>query len=224
MTDYTLIRSKRHTLALYVRKGGVEVRAPLETPKGKIDKFVESKQKWIADKLTKLAEMENKRWNFTVNYGDTLTYREKEYPIAARDGQSIGFDDERFYMPPGLSPEQVKIICVQIYRMLAKRDLTHKTLEFAKLMNVTPASVKINGATSRWGSCSGRKNINFSWRLIMACDDVIDYVVVHELAHLTEMNHSARFWNIVGSVLPDYCQRIARLKELQRRLSCENWK
>ena len=57
----------------------------------------------------------------------------------------------------------------------------------------------------------------------MADDDVIDYVVVHELAHLSELNHSARFWSIVGSVLPDYAQRKARLRDLQERLSNENW-
>jgi predicted metal-dependent hydrolase len=223
MTDYTLIRSKRKTVVLYAREGGVEVRAPHGMPKREIDKFVASKQKWISDNLTKSAERADMLRKFTVNYGDTIIYREKEYPVAAKDGKSVGFDDELFYMPPGLSPEQVKFVCVQIYRMLAKRDLTNKTLEFAKQMGVMPVSVKINGAASRWGSCSGRKNINFSWRLIMAGDDVIDYVVVHELAHMTEMNHSPKFWSIVERVLPDYRRRIERLKELGRRLSRENW-
>lgn len=118
---------------------------------------------------------------------------------------------------------QIKSACVQIYRMLAKRDLTEKTLDFAKQMSVMPTAVKINNAKTRWGSCSSKKSLNFSWRLIMADDDVIDYVVVHELAHITEMNHSARFWSIVEGVLPDYRKRKTKLKELQRRLNGEDW-
>ena len=223
MTDYTLVRSGRKTVALCVRDGALEVRAPLATPKREIDRLIASKQKWIADKLAESAERAAKRMEFTLGYGHTVTYRQKEYPIVAVDGNRVGFDDERFYMPPGLSPEQIKYMCVQIYRMIAKRDLTKKALEFARRMNVLPASVKINGAACRWGSCSSRRNINFSWRLIMADEDVIDYVVVHELAHLTEMNHSPRFWGIVEGVFPDYRRRMARLKELQQRLSCENW-
>ena len=221
--DYTLTRSKRKTIALYVRNGRVEVRAPLKMPKCDIDKFVASKEKWITDRLTKSRERLEQRETFTLNYDDTVLYRGKQYPIAAKTGNRVGFDDTVFYMPPDLTSEQIKSACVQIYRMLAKKDLTNKILDFAKQMSVMPVAVKINGATSRWGSCSGKKSINFSWRLIMADDDVIDYVVVHELAHLTEMNHSKKFWAIVEKILPDYKARQKQLKELQKKLSKENW-
>ena len=91
-------------------------------------------------------------------------------------------------------------------------------------MGVTPIAVKINSAMRRWGSCSSRMSLNFSWRLIMADDAIIDYVVVHELAHIKEMNHSARFWAVVESVLPDFRERKRKLKELQSRLSGEDWR
>ena len=102
MTDYTLVRSRRKTVALYVREGGLEVRAPLVTPKREIDRLVASKQRWIMDRLAESAERASKRNEFTLDYGNTLTYRQKEYPIAAADGNRAGFDDERFYMPQGL--------------------------------------------------------------------------------------------------------------------------
>jgi DNA repair photolyase/predicted metal-dependent hydrolase len=191
--------------------------------KADIDKFVASKERWILSKLSQLSERKVQRDNFTLTYGDTVTYSGKEYPVVAKDGERIGFDDERFYMPPNLSSEQIKSACVRIYRMLAKRDLTNKVLDYAKIMNVMPIAVKINNAKSRWGSCSGKKSLNFSWRLIMADNDVIDYVVVHELAHISQMNHSERFWAIVESVLPDYKTRQKRLKELQNRLNNEDW-
>ena len=126
-------------------------------------------------------------------------------------------------MPPDLTPAEIKQACTLIYRMLAKSDLTNKTLYFAGLMSVSPTAIKINNAKTRWGSCSNKKSINFSWKLIMANDDVIDYVVVHELSHIKEMNHSRRFWKIVEGFIPDYEIQRKRLKELQHRLSNENW-
>jgi len=223
MIDYTLKRSKRKTLALYVRDGAVEIRAPLKTPKSAIDKFVASKEKWISDKLAISLERSEQRGNFRLNYGDIILYRGKHYPIGAKYGDRIGFDDTRFYMPPDLSAEQIKYACVAVYRMLAKRQLTSRALHFAGLMSVTPLTVKINGAKTRWGSCSAKKSLNFSWRLMMADDDIIDYVVVHELAHITEMNHSERFWGLVNIILPDVHERKKKLKELQSRLASENW-
>jgi len=223
MITYTLYRSKRKTLALYVRKGEVEVGAPLKASKRDIDKFVLSKNKWITDKLAAANERQEQREKFTLNYGDMALYCGKEYSIDAKPGGRVGFDNERFYLPPDLTSEQIKYACIQIYRMLAKRDLPNKVLEFAKQMGVMPIAVKINGAKTRWGSCSGKKSLNFSWRLIMAEDDVVDYVVIHELAHITEMNHSGRFWVIVEGVLPDYKERQKRLKDLQKKLSMEDW-
>jgi predicted metal-dependent hydrolase len=221
--EYTLTRSKRKTAAIYIRDGAVEVRAPLKMPKRDIDKFVASKEAWIKSKLTASRERLVQKQAFSLNYGDAILYRGREYPIAAKDGDRIGFDDTVFYMPPNLSPHKIKLACVKIYRMLAGRDLTARTLDFAERMSVAPAAVKINGAKTRWGSCSSRQSINFSWRLIMASDDVIDYVVVHELAHLLELNHSKNFWAIVESVLPDYKERQERLRELQKRLAAEDW-
>ena len=213
MSNYTLTRSKRKTIALYVRDGGVEVRAPLKMQKHDIDKFVASKEKWIADKLVQSVERKMHRDNFFLDYGSRITYRGKLYPIEAADGKRAGFDGTRFYMPLDLSPEQIKNICVQVYRRLAKQYMTERTLLFAQSMSVTPAAIKITGARTRWGSCSPKGNINFSWRLIRADDTVIDYVIVHELAHLTVMNHSKKFWAVVEKIMPDYSQRRAELKK-----------
>ncbi|MCL2068918.1 MAG: M48 family metallopeptidase, partial [Oscillospiraceae bacterium] len=158
MTDYTLTRSKRRTIAIYVRNGTVEVRAPMRTTKHEIDNFVKSKEKWISDRLTEYNKQQEKRDEFVRNNAALIPQLKAEYIAKAKA-----------YIPA---------------------RVTH----FSKLMNVTPIAVKINGAKTRWGSCSGKKSLNFSWRLIMADDDVIDYVVVHELAHITQMNHSVRFW------------------------------
>ncbi|MCL2496968.1 MAG: M48 family metallopeptidase [Clostridiales bacterium] len=221
--EYKLIRSKRKTAAIYIREGGVEVRAPLKMPKSAIDEFIAAKEGWIRDKLAKSREQTERRAAFTLDYGDTVLYCGASYPIAAKEGHRAGFDGRSFYMPPDLTPEGIKAVCVRIYRMLAKQYLSERALYFAERMGAALGAVKISGAKTRWGSCSSQKNINFSWRLIMADGELIDYVVIHELAHIFEMNHSARFWQIVQSVLPDYQERKARLKELQYRLGGEDW-
>lgn len=221
--NYTLTRNKRKTAAIYIRNDGVEVRAPLKMPKREIDKFVASKEKWITDNLAKLHEQMKKKEVFALNYGSTVMLRGKEYILTAKNGTRAGFDGDCFYLPPNLESEQIKSVCVQIYHRIAKAHLTNRLSVYAERMGVTPSAVKINGAKTRWGSCSAKKNINFSWRLIMADDEVIDYVIVHELAHLTEMNHSARFWAVVENVLPDYRERKSQLGDLQKRLATENW-
>ena len=219
--DYTLTRSKRKTVAIYVRDGGLDVRAPLKMPQRDIDRFVASKEKWITDKLSQSRQRTERREAFSLNYGDAVILRGAEHIISAR---SEARDAEAFCLPPGLTPEQIKEACVAIYRRLAKEHLTGRVAAYAEQMGVIPASVKISGAKTRWGSCSSKRNVNFSWRLIMADDSVIDYVVVHELAHLTEMNHSARFWVIVERVMPNFCDDKKRLRELQKRLANENWR
>jgi len=224
MITYSLTRSKRKTVAIYIRNGIVDVRAPLKMSKREIDMFVISKEKWIADKLMQSIYRVNARDWFTLEYGDTVILRGREVTITAQLTDTAWYDDDHFYIPPGLSPEQIKDSCIYLYNIIADIVLKEKTSFFAKMMLVEPAAIKINSAKARWGSCSAKKSINYSWRLIMADDDIIDYVIVHELAHLLEMNHSKKFWDIVKQILPDYKDRKIRLVELQNRLDLEDWK
>jgi len=223
MIPYTLTRSKRRTMAIYVRNGGVEVRAPLRASIREIERFILEKQAWITTNLAESKAQAERKENFMLNYGDMVLYCGRQYAITPSSSGKIGVSSDNFYIPAALPHEQIKAACVKIYKILAKSDLTLKTYEYAAKMAVVPVSVKINSATSRWGSCSAKKSLNFSWRLIMADEEVIDYVVVHELAHLIEMNHSARFWAVVELTLPDYRERKTRLKALQQKLNVENW-
>jgi len=222
--EYNLIRSNRKTVAIRVAKDmRVEVRAPLKIPKTAIDRFVISKQDWIRKQLSVCAARAESRASFELRYGGRVLLRGSEYPIVARDGKRAGFDGACFYLPPALSSREIKRALVQVYRATAKDVLIGRVAEWAKKMGSAPSSVKISGAKTRWGSCSGGNGLNFSWRLIMADSEAIDYVVVHELAHIREHNHSNRFWAIVASVLPDHKERSARLTGLRNRLAGEDW-
>lgn len=95
--------------------------------------------------------------------------------------------------------------------------LTARCLYFARKMGVSYHTIKVNGATKRWGSCSAKGTINFTYRLLFVSKSAQDYVVVHELAHLRELNHSAAFWSVVEEVLPDYKERRSTLREEQKK-------
>lgn len=98
-------------------------------------------------------------------------------------------------------------------RQQALAVLQERTAHYAELMGVVYQSVKLSSAAKRWGSCSIKGNLNFSWRLVFYPLAVLDYVVVHELSHIGNMNHSRRFWQRVASVLPDYQMRQRWLKQ-----------
>ena len=178
MMEYELIRTKRKTLALYVRQDGrVEVRAPLRTSKAYIDGFVEQKQDWITSTRSKLSA------RHTAKEVIELTAQEEAQ-----------------------CKKQAKVLFQQ------------KCQLFAGQMGLRHGEVKVNSAKTRWGSCNRKGDINFTYRLLFAPEELIDYVVVHELAHIKEMNHSADFWVIVRQTMPDYQARRKKLREFQHQV------
>ncbi|MCL2486399.1 MAG: M48 family metallopeptidase [Oscillospiraceae bacterium] len=222
--DYFLIRSNRKTAAIHIQPDGrVEVRAPLKMPQRDIDRFLDEKSGWISKKLAIVNQRAVTRGSFRLDYGSRVLYRGQEYPIVAKPGNRVGFTGGEFYFPPDIDEDGIRGNLIWIYKMLAKPLLTEKVSRYAGLMGARPAGMSISSAKKRWGSCSSKGRLNFSWMLVMADDEAIDYVVVHELAHLFEMNHSERFWQIIGEIMPDYRTKKTRLDALQKRMSGENW-
>ena len=103
-------------------------------------------------------------------------------------------------------------------RERAKSVLAQRVAYFAQQIGVTYGKITVRDQKTRWGSCSQAGNLNFNFRLILAPPEVLDYVVVHELCHRRQMNHSARFWQEVAQVLPDYRERKAWLAKNGWRL------
>lgn len=104
------------------------------------------------------------------------------------------------------------------YKKQAKAYLQRKCRYFSGIMGLRHGEIKINGAKTRWGSCNRKGDINFTWRLLLMPEELVDYVVVHELAHLMEMNHSSRFWSVVERTIPDFKARRKKLREFERRI------
>jgi len=105
-----------------------------------------------------------------------------------------------------------------LYREKAREVFEQKAAYYALRMGVTYGRIAVRDQKTRWGSCSSQGNLNFNWRLVLAPPGVLDYVVVHELAHRKEMNHSAKFWAVVKAAMPDYMRYESWLKENGRGL------
>ena len=221
--DYNIKRSRRKTLGIYIKGASVEVRAPLRMPAREIKAFVVSKADWIEKHLMAQRERERLRGEFKLREGTPLLYRGAEYPLRLAPARQAGFNGEFFYAPRDLEQFSLREALTDVYKRLARNYLKQRTAEIAHELALAPSAVKVNSAKTRWGSCSGKNSVNLSWRLIMAGDDCIDYVIVHELAHIAEHNHSRRFWSIVESALPGYKRQRSKLKLLAERLLAEGW-
>lgn len=115
------------------------------------------------------------------------------------------------------SPKRISLMlsneAKNAYKKQARAVITSYVTHYAGILSVTYGRIFIKEQKTCWGSCSSKRNLNFNWKLILMPEEILEYVVVHELAHLFEMNHSKAFWGIVESILPDYKERRKWLNE-----------
>lgn len=202
-----IVQSRRRTIAIHIAPDAtLTVRAPLLTPLAYIKKLVAEKKQWIDKKRIQIMKNGGPAQPKEFIDGEEFLYLGKIHKLTFGNYKELGRSDRR-----------AKVI--EWYKQQALQTITERAHVYSRVTGWKFKSIKITKAESRWGSCGQRGSINFSWRLIMAPLEVIDYVVVHELAHIEERNHSARFWNKVSAILPDYkdrrrwlCDHSAQLK------------
>ena len=218
MLEYTLKRSRRKTLAAYVLDDGtIEVRAPINVAKPEIDRFISEREETLRKYILAQREKSEKRNGFSLEIGSKILFLGEECEIMR--GGKTQIRDGIFYVTEGSVKNQI----VALYRLAAERIIPERVEYFSQITGHTPKSVKLNCAKTRWGSCSAKGSLNFSWFLIMASQKCVDYVVIHELSHMKHMNHSAAFWREVAKYEPEYKQRRQELRELSARLQTEEW-
>ncbi|MCX6086661.1 MAG: SprT family zinc-dependent metalloprotease [Caldiserica bacterium] len=213
---YVLVRSRRRSIGLEVRADAMlVVRAPTRTPLWFVESLLWEKAGWIEDKLAKAHSHVSllPRHNFLT--GERFPYLGREWPfvVLAFQKTPLTFDEKTGFSLDMATFDRGEVVFEEWYRTRARELLDECVHHYAPLVGVSVPRLRITGAEWRWGSCSTSGTVSFAWRLIMAPMDVIDYVVVHELAHRREMNHSAKFWAVVASVLPDYDKRRRWLKD-----------
>lgn len=202
--SYSIAYSKRKKLTITVERDcSIVVRAPIGTSTDKIKNIIESKKLWLYEKLNhpqKYDVLPHAPGKELVN-GESMLYLGRSYHIEMLEDADDIFFLQRFYVPLKLK-QQGKVVFQQWYINKAKEKILPRIDYYAEKLGVEYNKAKITDSKYRWGSCSPKDNLNFNWRLVKAPFSVIDYVIVHELAHLLEENHTPRFWNIVKAQLP----------------------
>lgn len=209
---YRVIYSpRRKRIALRLAADGVlEVLSPDKFPEHLLRKLVMDNQHLI----TRLRKAPEKNLpDFTE--GNTFMLLGVRYPL--RFTHRLRIFDNAFLIPKG-NFEEIKNSMITLYRELAIAIIRKRILPFQEAMGETPTKIRISGADTRWGSCSSNRTISFSWKLIQCPVETVDYVIVHELSHLKEMNHSPAFWHLVAEILPDYQKRKRQLNEFSHQL------
>ncbi len=208
---YTINRSRKRkkTISLQIRdEAQVVISAPYFTNDEEINRFVEEKQNWINKTIRKHKEDSLKNTAKEFNSGEHFFYLGQPYPLEVFfepfENAGVVFWNNCFYLNAKENKDLKKHYFVSWYKNKA-RDFIHQRVDFfSGMLKLQPENIRITSAESRWGSCSGDNNLAFSFRLIMAPPAVIDYVIVHELAHIKEKNHSPKFWQRVEAVMPEY--------------------
>lgn len=213
LPEYRLVRSKRRSVALVIeRDGALTVRAPLRMAEAEVRRFVEAKSDWIKRKQAEAAKEALVPHQFED--GELFHFLGKAYPLrlVPDPAPALVMDGDGFRLSRSRQADG-RALFAAWYRAQARAILAERLERFACSHNLKPSGLRISSARTRWGSCSRKGRLSFSWRLVMAPLEVVDYVIVHELAHLREMNHSQAFWALVEAMLPDYKQRRAWLKK-----------
>jgi predicted metal-dependent hydrolase len=208
-----IIRSKRRTVALIVESdGSVTVRAPMRLPERAIREFVEKHVDWVEKKKTEMRAVvpaQSKQYQ----PGETFLYLGREYSLEIVQGQHKKLTLEDRFKITESALGNAELVFQNWYRQQAKQWIVERVKHLAKCHQLHYEKIKITSARTRWGSCSPKNTLSFSWRLMLTQPEVIEYVIIHELAHTVHHNHSKRFWNLVEKLLPDYKMRRKQLRQ-----------
>jgi len=210
-----LMRTRRRSIALQVSpQGNLIVRAPTHFSYEKIQKIVQQKEEWIL--LHQKRIVENRKVNLDILNYEKVLFCGATYSVVFADKiKEIKFFDNCCWLPESWKESKIKQVknIMKVLKLQAQKILMERLTYFANLMQLKPSSAVLSNSRRVWGSCDRTGNIKLNWRVVMLPPDLIDYVVVHELSHILQFNHSILFWKIVGSVLPNYKERRQILKK-----------
>jgi len=200
-----IIRTKRKTIALQITDDAtLIVRAPFNVNDNTIIKIIQKHKEWIEKKKKEIKRRDPKFSPKEFVNGEGFLYLGRYYKLEIVDNQKEWLKFEKgFYLSKDVLP-RAKEVFFQWYKKAAYEKISKRVGFYSKKSGYKYNKINITIAQRRWGSCSPKGNLNFSWRLIMAPLPVLDYVIIHELVHLEEKNHSKNFWNKIKVLLPDY--------------------
>jgi hypothetical protein len=217
-----LILSERKSITLTIESDGtLVVRAPRRLPQAEIQRFVDEHADWVREKRLYLEAhpppvkhhfKSGEQFHYLgqpvqLEVVNSSTARHPLRYLSASRGSSAVFE------MPKITQAHARELLVGWYKKQARQVCTERAASLAKQHGFHYARLRISSARTRWGSCSSRGTLSFTWRLVMLPPEIIDYVVLHELVHTVEHNHSKKFWARLEALLPDYKQHRSWLKK-----------
>lgn len=219
--NYHLERRQRRTVGLKITATGLVIHAPKRISQSHLESLIVLKADWIHKKLALLS----------ANQIPTLQWQDGEQLLLLGNPITLAIaHDERskvvsyasgklnIAMPNHHVPTAVSRKVIHWYQKQAMVDFARRLEILSTKLGVAMPKLLLSNAQSRWGSCNSKKEVRLNWRLLQAPPHIINYVICHELAHLKEMNHSAKFWAVVSSIYPDYKAAEKDLKTLSPQL------
>ena len=218
---YQLELRPRRTVGLKITHQGLVVHAPKRIVVHQLNQILQEKSAWILSKLAlrEANTIEPVQWQ----HGEHLLFLGQDIMlqvIEAKGKPSAQLTANQLLVSVKDSSDHGMVAkkAIQWFQHQAFEDFARRVEIFATKLGVKPPPVALSNAQSRWGSCNSRGQVRLNWRLIQAPPQVINYVVCHELAHLKEMNHSAKFYAVLAQLFPDHTEAEKLLKQLSTQL------
>ena len=203
--------------------GNVEVQAPKRTPDEKVLQVLEANWDQIQQKVKAMKDRWHGPQEKVYENEESFLYLGNTYPIEIIQDDKITqdhvvFEGEKLYIyVKQLEDEKIKQSLKRFYYKQTKALVEKSISTYQTNFKTKPRSIRISDSKTTWGTCDSKLQLTFNWRLAMAPQEVIDYVVVHEMCHMVHLNHDRSFWRLVGKIMPDY-------KEKEDWLALSNWK
>jgi predicted metal-dependent hydrolase len=212
------LRARHMRLEIHLASG-LSVIVPRRYDLRSIEHFLQKKRKWILNKLEEYRLFQSK---LTTRPHNNVTYLGRTLKLIELRGSQecaqVGLDPDKIIVSAS-TKEGINQVLKAWYFQEARELITHKVAVFSDLIGVKYNKLTVKSVRTRWGSCSRLGNLNFSWKLIMFPEMVIDYVIVHELCHLKRMDHSPTFWKLVQKYCPDCFQHRKWLKDNELKVN-----
>jgi predicted metal-dependent hydrolase len=220
IVGYRFRRARRHSIGIMIDDDGLRVAAPNHAPIAEVEAFLREKTHWV---LKKLSEWRAAPKPPVVDWSDgsTLPLLGAPVTIALVPGErGISLENGRLGigLVPRPEPAALRKRAIAWIKEQARARLGERLTLYAARLGVPTPRLSLSSARTQWGLCREDGHVRLNWRLIHLPLHLIDYVVAHELAHLREMNHSARFWTVVGGLYPEYKQARIELRHCNHRL------
>lgn len=222
--SFEIVYKKRESLGITIDVyGNIQVQVPRGTTDERVFQLIEEKWDWIQQKSKEMKDRLLGEKVKIYDHDEIFLYLGGEYPIKVSQDINIiqdyvVFEGDRLKIyVKQLEDAKIKQALKRFYYQECKKLVERSIRSYQKDFKTKPRSIRISDNNSNWGTCDSRQQLTFNWKLAMAPQQVIDYVVVHEMCHMVHLNHDRSFWRLVGKILPDY-------KEQENWLSLSSWK